>query len=146
MEIENVIVSLPFKGTIMTWLDKTGKPVYTKFNSFDEYKTAEEKHGTELVLMSFDQYNIMYNAYWKRDFSPITETQYYQMLECLPPCRWHWINDTINVFFCSEAMIGLFHSCYIDDTTTGVHKYACALISIISTDSEILTHYAKVKN
>ena len=69
------------------------------------------------------------------NFREVTEAQYYEALECLPPMKWHDITKDLNVFFISEGMTGYLHDCYLSQKSTG--KYYSALRSKFETDEEL---------
>lgn len=137
-EEKNVIVQLPFKGNIMTCL-KDGKPQYTNYASFEEYKAAREEEGKEIVLMSWSEFNAMYNSFWESDFTEITEEQYNRAWGELPPLKSKWLTDTIHSYFCSEAMSGQYHSCYIFDKAN--NKFYCGLKSQFLSNEELLQKF-----
>ena len=143
MKIAHVVVSLPYKGHIETYLNEIGQTADSEFTTFEDYKKANEEPNSEMVLLTWEEYQHLDNQYWETDFREITEERYSDALDELPPLKWHWINSTINVFFCLEAMSGSFHDCYIKDKGTG--KYFSALKSIYLTDAEILSKYSQSK-
>lgn len=139
---EHVIVEIPFTGSMNTWLNADGKPAYTSFNSFDEYKAARENIDIELKVVTADQFYQMLEQFWVSGFKEITYDQWQRAFEELPPLRERWINQTLYVFFQCEALSGIYHGLYLWDKPN--EKYYCALQSVFSNDEKILELYSKI--
>ena len=137
---EQVIISLPFTGNCQTFIKKDGIVAYSNGLTFEAYQASHPE--LDLKVLSWDEYNTLHAEFYKRPFTEITEDQYENALGELPPHKWHNIGDSgINVFFCSEAMSGEFHSCYIYDRASG--KYWAGMIDVFSSDAQILEEYQK---
>ncbi len=94
-------------------------------------------------IMTFDYYYenylLPYQESLKWKFSEISEDEYHEMLNCLPPLKWHNFND-LNIFFISEAFTADIHSMYV----IYKGKYYTCNASIYETDirieNELLKH------
>jgi len=108
--------------------------------TYAEYMSAPERASKYINprIVSDDEFFELYQQS-ERDmvttFKEVTEEQYFDALECLPPMKWHNISSDLNVFFISEATTGVLHSCYIAQRSTG--KYYSALRSRLETDEEL---------
>ena len=141
METTNFIIELPYKGQLLNWLTETGEPAYTAYRNFEDYKEGKQKEGIEIALLSWEEYDKLNTSYWERDFTEISEEDYYSALYELPPLKWHCINETLNVFFCMEATSGIFNACYLKNKISG--KFFSGQKSRFSSDAEILLSYSK---
>lgn len=90
--VERIEEGPPF----IVYFSKDGKPnVYDQIRtdenrSFYGRKTLEEIHQQhpDAQLMGWTEYNRLHNIYWTSDPIEITEEQFSDALECLPPVRW----------------------------------------------------------
>lgn len=73
------------------------------------------------------------------EWKEITEEQYEDALECLPPMRWHNIGYKTSVFFISEAYTADIHSAYISSQG----KYYTANRSINMKSEDIYNDFVK---
>jgi hypothetical protein len=139
-----------FKGTILTscpFVDLTkpdGKTLlnatvlhYSDGLTFAQYN---EQHGGGLIAQTWDEFWPVLEKYntetYVKPWREITEEQYYDSLECLPPCKWHDLNNRFNSFFISEAWTADLHSFCIKDRKTG--KYYSATRSRFISDSDLI--------
>jgi hypothetical protein len=105
--------------------------------TFAEYN---KQNGGNLSALTWDVFGPMLEDYNRREyckpFSEISEAQYYDWLECLPPCKWHDLNGRFNSFYISEALTADLHQFCIKDRKTG--KYYAATRSRFIKDAELL--------
>ena len=104
------------------------------------FKAYNEANGGNLQALTWDEFwpileNYNKTAYIK-PFVEISEEQYYDWLECLPPCKWHDLDSRFNSFFISEALTHDLHQFCIKDKKEG--KYYAGTRSRFITDSELL--------
>jgi hypothetical protein len=124
------IVELPFKGSIQTRLinglaEYSGEEVVKRYIDENGSQVAEYSYKNQL---NFEEYNAKHNGKFTEateeeidtlfaehrnslisEFTEITEDRYFDMLECLPPKRWHTC-EGVEIFYMCE--------CYTDDLYT----------------------------
>ena len=100
-----------YKGNIINTMDREGFVHFRANLTLDEYK--KEKGNENLVALEWDEYETKYLNPWhdslKTDWQEITKDRYWEMLEVLPPVRWHKFTGG-DFFFISEATTGSLHS------------------------------------
>ena len=118
---------------------ETAKSIYSE-KTFSEMK---KQYGEEIIAITWNEYYEQYDRPYKLSlqtpFKEITGEQWEDMLNCLPPMRWHDFAAGLNVFFCSEAYTADLHGCYIKDRTTG--KFYSALRSRFINDETLLEDF-----
>ena len=95
----------PFKGVSQSILLDDWTVAYTGGLSWDAYKA---NHGGNVRIVSAEQLDAMtdaYNATLITDPEPITEAQFWDALEVLPPCRWGKVRG-VELFHVSERITG----------------------------------------
>ncbi len=147
MSATQFIVSLPFTGRDYSsitngtvdysgYLYNNGGPNLSP----EEYLKINAHRYHNPVILSSAEFERVYLEHidgMKTKFSEVTEAQYYDALECLPPMRWRDISAGLNAFFISEAYTADLHSCFIADRTTG--KYYAATRSKFETNEELVS-------
>lgn len=128
------IITTPFKGNCLT-IYKGGKVLYTD-STITDYLAEESAK-----LITWEEFDALYAAYFTYPFAPITEEQYDDYLGQMYPKNWHDIAPGINVFFCEEATSGSFHACYIHDRNN--NTYWGGTKSIFTSDADLLGMYSK---
>lgn len=119
--------------------------------TFEEYKKV--KGNENLKALTWEEIEPLYNDYKKGlqgEWQEITEDVYFDMLECLPPQKWHDlrhtsadnVNGRFNSFYISEAYTADLHSFYIKDRKTG--KYYTALRSRFIKDDELINQLISI--
>lgn len=131
--IDGVIIRLPFSGNVQTWVENGKIAYHPEVKSIEEYSTLK---GFEVKLITWDEYSVLHDKFYEEPFTEITEEKYFNMLECLPPLKWHDINSRFNIFFCSEAMSGKMNGAYVMDNDN--KKYYAGTINRFLTDTQIL--------
>ena len=124
------ICKLPFEGSINTRLingfaEYSGDEVRTQYIengsqvteinfinqlTFQEYN---EKNGGNLKEVTEEELDELWKEYRNgliTEFSEIKEERYFDLLECLPPQRWHSC-EGVEIFFISEAYTDDLHTC-----------------------------------
>jgi hypothetical protein len=145
-----VIISQPFNRREYSFLNEDGTVQYSGslYNNKgsdlmpDEYLKINAHRYTNPTIVDEDVFFDLYQKEvdnMKTLFKEISEEQYIDALECLPPKKWHNINKSVNVFFISEATINDLHSCYIKSKG----KYYSALRSIFESDEQLLETFLK---
>lgn len=142
MEILYIINPNTFKGNVMNTMHVSGAAIdnyqsapvdYMDGVTFAEYN---EQNGGELVALHWDAfYDEYYEPYLRGlqgEWVEITEEQWWDALECLPPMRWTRNGDK-EFFFISEAYTQDIHSCYVRVGT----RYYTARRSIRTPDDEL---------
>lgn len=127
------------EGMPPTHVDYSGYLYNNKGNNFTLQEYKDYKNNQNLIAITWDEFYKIIEAHEKTlqgKFTEVTEAQYWEALECLPPCKWHDLNSRFNSFYISEAMTGVLHSFYIHDKKT--NKYYSALRSKFITDTELL--------
>ena len=95
----------PFKGHCESVLNKDGTVAYTDGLSVAEY---EQEHGFPVRVIDDAEFDALLSAHYetlKTKPQPITERRFWDMLEVLPPCRWHNAGG-FEVFHVSERLTG----------------------------------------
>jgi hypothetical protein len=141
-----------FKGTVLTscpFVDlkhPNGKDLlnHTYVHYLDGVTFAEynKKHGGNLIAQTWDEFYPVLEKYntdnYVKPWKEITEEEYWDYLECLPPCEWHDLNKRFNSFYMSEAYTADLHLFCIKDRQTG--KYYCANRSRFISDSDLINN------
>lgn len=154
METLYIINPENFNGTALntmpaTYFDET-HPNYEheKNSTYVHYsdltfKQYNEKHENKLIVLTWDKFNKdFYTPYLKSlqgEFSEITEKRYFELLECVPPRKWHDLNENINMFFVGECFTADLYACCIMDKKT--KKYYSALRSINAKDDVLINDF-----
>jgi hypothetical protein len=60
----------------------------------------------ELKLVNFEEYNTMEREFYCKPAVVISKEQWYEMLEVLPPEKWHTDSDGVDKFNMSEKTTG----------------------------------------
>jgi hypothetical protein len=107
----------------------------------DQYLAHPEVVGkyTAPRIVTNDEFSELYyqsTQELKTPFKEVTEAQYWEALECLPPMKWRDIAEGVNVFFISEAYTADLHACYIHDRRSG--KYYGATRSVFETNAQLM--------
>ncbi len=148
----------PFNGRVLNTMhngtvDYTGEPQrneYTAENgsrvietsylnqlTFDQYN---EQKGGNLKIASGEEIDVLLFAYENEnvltEFQEITEDQWWNWLECLPPTKWHHYKG-LEIFFVSECYTSNIYRCCI--SCPDADKYYSALRRINETDEELET-------
>ena len=101
-----------FEGYIKTTLNNEGKSFYTGL-------TVEEmsiNDGVNYIVINEQELDLYLEDYYKslqNEWVEISENNYNEMLNCLPPMNWHNITAGVNVFCISEATTAHLHSHYL---------------------------------
>lgn len=102
-----------------------------------------QEYGNDIVAITWDEFYEQvekpYLLRLQKPFKEITEEEWDNMLNCLPPMRWHDFVPGLNVFFCSEGYTADLHGCYIKDRVNG--KYYTALRSRFISDEELFNDF-----
>lgn len=126
-----------FQGFIITSLNEEGKSFYTG-------KTVEEmqpEYKGELILLDDQELDIIIEEYensLQKDWTEISEEEYFDALECLPPMNWRTIVPGVNIFCISEGYYGSLHSHFLKLSNLEGTKYYSALRCIYTTNDQIL--------
>lgn len=139
--------SKPFNGSVentMTCLPEFGTPEYVDYmekpTTFEEYKKLNpEKKLKILTREDVEKYLDKHRNDIQGPWEEITEDEYYNLLECLPPKKWRDIGENISVFAVGECYtMDLYTHCIFDRSK---NKYYKALRPIGSTDERLLNSY-----
>ena len=135
-----------YKGSIVNTMplvpakDINKTKVHYKDETFEQYN---KNHNNRLVALGWDEYYEKYDKPFKESlqdkFQEISHERWEEMLCVLPPMRWHDLNESLNVFFISEATTGDLHACFIRDRKN--NKCYEALRSIFSDDKTLLADF-----
>lgn len=132
-----VIEKNNFQGHVITSLNNEGKSFYTG-------KTLAEMqldYENELITITDEELDLYLENYYNSlqdNWKEISEDDYYDALECLPPMNWRTIVPGVNVFCISEAFTSHLHSHYLKLTNSEGAKYYTAIRSRFITNDEIL--------
>ena len=137
-----------FKGYAITTLKandvselETARCPYSK-KTISELK---QEYGESIVALTWDEFYEQiekpYLISLQKPFSEISEEVYEDMLNCLPPAKWHDFAPGLNVFFCSEGYTADLHGCYIRDKVN--NKYYSAIRSIYISDEELFNEFVQ---
>ena len=118
----------PFQGWTQSYLNKNGKVAYQDEElTFEDYN---EKNGGAMMLITDKELTILLEKHLKDMQGPwteITEEDYYDQYECLPPIyRGHF-------WFSMEPTTGSLHQCYIKAN----NKYYTALRDVYSKPEDL---------
>ncbi len=100
-----IIADEPFRGHCQSVLNKDGTVGYTDGQTVAEY---EQEHGCKLKVLSETEFNELYETWEKKLITKpkrITKERYWEMLEILPPSRFHYVGG-FEVFHVSERLVG----------------------------------------
>ncbi len=95
----------PFKGHCLSTLNNDDTVAYSDGLTLAEY---EQREGYKLRVIEDDEFFALVDAHentLKTKPTPITEQRFWDMLEVLPPCRWHNVGG-FEVFHVSERLTG----------------------------------------
>ncbi len=137
-----------------TMTSQEGTPTHVDYSGYlfnnkgdnltlEEYKKVTNKPN--IVPISSDEFMKLYEEYEQSlqgDWREVSQEDWYDALECLPPCRWHDLDTRFNSFYVSEAYSGRLHSYYIKDKAKG--KFYTALRFKFITDGELLEQLHKL--
>lgn len=142
----NVLNTMPFVHKNA----KNGKDILNKTYvhykniTFEEYN---QQHNNELEALTWDEFFPIYEKYNKerycKKWAEISKDEYYEYLECLPPCKWHDLNARFNSFYMSEATTADIHQFCIKDRKTG--KYYAASRSRFISDADLLKELQEIE-
>ena len=114
--------------------------VHYSGGTFEEYN---KKNGGNLIAITWDEFNDKFYAPHLKElqqpFEEITEERYYDLLECVPPKKWHNLNDNLNVFFVGECYTANIYRCCIKEKSTG--KFYSAYRAINTTDEQLINDF-----
>lgn len=132
-----------YRGYVLTTMQSD--ELICRYSRMTFAQMNEENNG-DLVLVTKDEnYEKYYKPYiesLQKPFEEISEIDYYEALNCLPPVKWHDIETGINVFFSNEAYTGTLHYCYMRDKVN--NKFYSALRCRYAIDIELLTQLKKI--
>lgn len=125
--------------TTKDYIDERGSQVheisYLNPLNFEQYN---EQHGGNLKTASEEEIAKLFEEHEQKNilsfFTEITEERYDNLLECLPPKRWHK-HKGLEIFFMAECYTGNIYSCCIFNPET--KKYYSALRRITETSDEL---------
>lgn len=101
----------PYMGTVQSIL-KNGFVAYSNRLNFEQYQKSK---GEKFRLISEGEHDELQKIYRKSliaEFSEITEDKYYEMMNVLPPTRFHNYRGA-EIFFVSECCTLNLYSCFI---------------------------------
>lgn len=146
-----------FKGYALTTMPfveigaKHGQDIlnstYVHYTDGKTFKQYNEEHKNTLIALTWEDFENKYlTPYYKslqKEWKEETKEEFWDALECLPPCNWHNIG-LFNVFFVSEAYTGDLHSWHVHDKKSG--KYYTALRSCFIKDDELFKELNYIKS
>lgn len=100
-----------YRGTVQSIL-KNGIVAYSNGLNFEEYQKSK---GEKFRLISEGEHDELQRIYRKSlisDFTEITEDRYYEMMNVLPPTRFHNYRGA-EIFFVGECYTLDLYSCFI---------------------------------
>jgi len=142
METQKLYIIDPnhFKGQIINTMSSTeGTPMYVdymdKLTTLEDYKLQEG--NADLVSLTWgefekDYYRPYLNSICK-PFQEVTEKEFREALECLPPKRWTKEGNR-EFFFIGECTTAYLYVCYVRDS----ENYFTALRSIHTPKEDLL--------
>jgi len=131
-----------FQGSIVTSLNKEGRSYYTG-------KTIEEMqqgYESELIAVNDEELDLVIKEYensLQKEWQEISEEEYFDALECLPPMNWRTIEPGVNVFCISEGYYGSLHSHFLKLSNKEGVKYYSALRCVYTTTNEQILEQIK---
>ncbi len=126
----------PYSGKAQSIL-KDGMVAYSNGLNFEQYQRSK---GEKFTLISEEEHEELQRKYRKSlisEFTEITEDKYYEMLNVLPPTRFHNYRGA-EIFFVSECHTLDLYNCFI----MANDKHYCALRPIRE-PSEKLTAFLR---
>lgn len=116
---------------------------YVDYHDGLTFKAYNEQNENKLIAVTWDYFNEkFYTPHLKSlqgNFEEITEERYFNLLECVPPKKWHNLNDSLNVFFVGECYTANLYTCCIKDRKT--NKFFSALRAINTTDDVLINDF-----
>lgn len=132
-----------FRGSIYNSMTN-GIVDHSQGLNFEDYKRINEM--PQLISIDVDTFRAEYfEPYLKRMQGPwveITEEQFEQALNCLPPKKWK--QGPIEHFFIGECTTYTLYGCYVSHKASG--KYYSALRDIYLTSEEIIQDFLNQTN
>jgi len=135
-----------YKGIIITWFhlnDISELETATCAYSNRTFAELKRDYNDGIIAVTPEECSERFDKPYKQSlqtpFEEITEERWDDMLNCLPPMKWHDFAAGLNVFFCSEAYTQDLHGCYIKDRTTG--KCYTALRSRFINDEQLFNDF-----
>lgn len=131
-----------YKGWVTAIL-KGARSTYTNY-TFEQIQADTPDDELEVIYdfdVYYEKYHKPYELSLQKEWKEITEEQYYEMLECLPPWRWRKIDSNISCFAVSECYTMSLHSFCLEVTTEEGLKYFSALRSIYTSDESIANNF-----
>ena len=133
-----------FQGFIVTALNKEGKSHYTG----ETIEELQQEYESELIAVNDEELDLIIKEYensLQKDWKEISEEDYFDAFECLPPMNWRTIISGVNVFCISEGYYGSLHSHYLKLSNKEGVKYYSALRSRYTTNEQILEQIKNIK-
>jgi hypothetical protein len=113
MDYEKIIIKRPFNGNAQDFVKANGEIMFSSL-TLDEY--LKDNPDTEAITP--EEYDKLHAEFFIRPFVEITADRWEEMLEVLPPMKWHTIAGRWNVFFLMEMTSGPFTAMYVKDYKT----------------------------
>lgn len=159
------IISEPFNGRVKNtmhnglvdytgtaknrkYIDKNGSLIFeTYYENRLNFEQYQKEKNEPLKVVTEQELDKLFKEYEEKSilqkFTEITEERYFDLLECLPPKRWHNFKG-LEIFFMGECYTSNIYTCCIHDPST--KKYYSALRRITETSEELETIYKESTN
>jgi hypothetical protein len=93
----------PFRGHCQSFLTEDGFVAYTDRQTVEQYEAERGFKVRVIDDQEFDQMLAEHSKTLKTEPKEISEDDWYEALECLPPSRWH-THRGVNLFHVCEAI------------------------------------------
>lgn len=114
--------------------------------TFEEYN---EENGGNLIALNWEDFNEQYYKphlqSLQKPFEQIDEKKWWDLLECVPPKKWHDLKPGVNVFFVGECYTASLYTCCLRIKHGKQYSYYSALRDIYTDDSVLLEQAKNLK-
>jgi len=134
---DNAVISrVPFDGNAYG-IAAQGRALYhAEVTTLEQYNAMK---GEPHEILSFEEFGNRKNSRYTTKFREITEEQWYDALECLPPENWYWINEDVNIFTMCEYYTGTVSGRYLKIKSTG--KFYSCTMDVFANGDEVLEKF-----
>jgi hypothetical protein len=145
MQSELVLIDpLNFKGSIISTV-RNGRVDYTNHGDgnllLEDY--LRERNISSYELLTWEDFDVKFEQPYlislQRPWRLMSEKEYWDALECLPPIRWKDLSERVNLFFVGECYTATLYTACIHDRATD--RYYSALRSICTSGDDLLNDF-----
>lgn len=134
---EKVIVTVPFNGAGLTYIEKDGKIKNSDAKSFEEFQSYHP--GVTLTIVSFMEYDQLVAKHYYKRFERIKKKEYEEALKS--STLYKEIKPSFVVFFSSTVISHTYANIYLYDSARERYYKGCR--SMVTTEKEIFLDILK---